>query len=273
MFPGEGDQSVDLRFADRHALRLTGDSGISRSGIDLRRLRRTGQGIDNGVLAAARSDDKEIELFHGLLFLYGCFIFSSVYAGERGEFAASAKPQIHNSIFNIQKFAGLAWSYIPTRGAACGARASSGTNCGPPPAEAAARCGFCKVANSKLKIKRGLRTRLGIYSVSGHSLRRAHTTARSCGPPPPPGCGPLIANAINPTLQPARSRADGPARADLRDASCSPPPRGSCGLPVLTDRFCRQVYAPQPEAAARRSLRDRIRIGLRTFLSPALPAF
>ncbi len=36
------------------------------------------------------------------------------------------------------------------------------------------------------------------------------------------------------SAQKARSRAEGLARADLRDANCSPPPGGGCGLPVAT---------------------------------------
>jgi len=67
-------------------------------------------------------------------------------------------------------------------------------SCGPSRGEAAARCGSFpepQIQHSIFKIKRDSRPYLGIYSDSGRSLRRLRTTARSCGPPPPPGCGPL----------------------------------------------------------------------------------
>ena len=57
----------------------------------------------------------------------------------------------------------------------------------------------------------------------------------------------------------ARSRADGPAQADLRDASCSPPPGGGCGLPIAPRPNLTQDTPPQIATAARQSLRDRVR--------------
>ena len=50
-------------------------------------------------------------------------------------------------------------------------------------AEAASR-------SRKFKIQQVCRARLGLLSSSGRSLRRSPATSRSCGPPPPGGCGP-----------------------------------------------------------------------------------
>ena len=77
-----------------------------------------------------------------------------------------------------------------------------------------------QIQNSKFKIQN---------YCSGRSLRRSRTTARSCGPPPPPGCGPPIPAGSNLTASPQPS-----GRAC--DAKEQPSARGGCGLPVLMDR-------------------------------------
>ena len=81
---------------------------------------------------------------------------------------------------------------------------------------------YSKIQDSKLRELAGA---IGPILGSGCSLRRSHTTARSCGPPLPPGCGPhgLFKAEFHP--RPARSRADGPAT--IRS---SPPPGDGCGL-------------------------------------------
>ena len=152
-------------------------------------------------------------------------------------------------------------------------------------------------ANSFFIIKQLCRTRLGLHSGSGRSLRRARSK-RTCGTraaglrrreaaarggslPEPQihdskfsilnraatRCpdGPILA------ARSARSRADGPARADLRDAKCGPLRGEAAALSVLMDQFLlqskpaaertglrRQGAALRPGAAAGcRSLRDR----------------
>ena len=91
-------------------------------------------------------------------------------AGLRGAKLRPAAPlraQIQNSKFKIQNYA---------RVAACGEHACSATNCGPPPAEAAARCGSLpepQIHDSEFKIQNCFRMRLDLYSSSGRSLRSA----------------------------------------------------------------------------------------------------
>ena len=98
------------------------------------------------------------------------------------------------------------------------------------PAAASYRSRKFRIQNSRFKIKRAFWVRLGIYFRSGRSLRRTPATLWSCGPPLPPGCGPL--GPIGPTLtrdKPAAERT-GLHKRTFGTRKCSPPPGGGCGL-------------------------------------------
>ncbi len=98
------------------------------------------------------------------------------------------------------------------------------------PAAASYRSRKFSIQNSRFKIKRAFWVRLGIYFRSGRSLRRTPATLWSCGPPLPPGCGPL--GPIGPTLtrdKPAAERT-GLHKRTFGTRKCSPPPGGGCGL-------------------------------------------
>ena len=98
-----------------------------------------------------------------------------------------------------------------TRERTCGTRVA-----GLRRSQAAARCARSG-ANSEFKIQDS-KLQIGLQPAEDA------TTQRSCGPPPPGGCGPPIAARLLPCKK-ARSRADGPAT--IRS---SPPPGGGCGL-------------------------------------------
>ncbi len=120
--------------------------------------------------------------------------------------AASLKPQIQHSKFKIQNY-----------------------EFGPQPAEVAARCTHSG-ANSKLD---------GLPGMLGHTLRfgaqpaegtlEADLRDASCGPPPPPGCGP-----------------HGPIG----------PKQLSCGRGESSEAAARTVLSDRNSTAARQSLHD-----------------
>ena len=83
--------------------------------------------------------------------------------------------------------------------------------------------------------------RARLHEVAG--LRRPQAAARTVltdrsrfgtSPPRRRACSPHGLCKADSHPRHARSRADGLARADLRDASSSPPPGGGCGLPTST---------------------------------------
>ena len=61
---GEVAQGLHVGLLDSHALGLPGDTRVAGRAIDFFDLRRTRQRIDDGVLAAARTDYKNFHLFN-----------------------------------------------------------------------------------------------------------------------------------------------------------------------------------------------------------------
>ena len=75
-------------------------------------------------------------------------------------------------------------AYVYTRAAACEVPARADARSGPSRGEAAARCALrAQIHNSIFKIQN--------YEIGQQPAECPLATLRSCGPPPPPGCGPL----------------------------------------------------------------------------------
>ena len=139
----------------------------------------------------------------------------------------------------LDTFAGHTWTFISDRVAACEGAPATQRSCGPSPPEAPARCGSLsepQIHDSKFRI-------MEFGPRPAESTLEADLRDASCGPPPPPGCGPPIAVRLIPCRQ-ARSRADG-----LATQRSSPPPGAAAGCRSLRDRSCWQAFSPSPAAA------------------------
>ena len=114
------------------------------------------------------------------------------------------------------------------------------------PGTAAGSRGFTRSRKFKIQYSKFRITK------SGCSLRRTHATARSCGPPPPPGCGPLglckagILNVGRQTSSRSNSNCQPSHRPPPRSQKKRAPPEKGC------PSFCGAIRRRSGPASAER---------------------